>query len=63
MIFVFTDWGSILLPFKIYDFIKGLAFQELFFSNILRSYGLQVLGKIEIYLIFWSKTYGPMCIS
>lgn len=44
-----------MLPFKMYNFIKALAFQELHFSNILSNFVLSVLGKTEIYLIFWSK--------
>lgn len=51
-----------MLPFKIYNFIKALAFQELLFSNILSNFVLSVLGKTEIYLIFWFKTYGHLLV-
>lgn len=47
-------------PFKIYNFIKTLAFKELFFSNILSNFDLSLLGKIAIYLIFWSKAYRQL---
>lgn len=37
----------------------------MFFSNTLRNFDLSLLGKIAIYLIFWSNFsfFSPKCIS